>query len=310
MKSFYFFFIFFTHSMFWRILIYTLLFLWALSGIIELIRMQFHKIEKIIPDTIDPHAPGIQYVGHGTSLIQINGIRILTDPVLPNSISGFLKRFRTAGIDKSLLSTIDVVLISHKHADHFNLRSIKKMKREILILAPPKIATALRKKGFVNSIDFTVGMNYKQFGITFHAVPSQHPTSPDAIGFIIEGKYIIYFPGDTALSEQIMKEIGNRFRIDIALLPIGCYRGRVFGLFPVSYSNWHMGPKDLPLAQQYLNAKLIIPIHWGTFIIGSEPIEEAMTLLKMVMKNEGRDLPIKILEHGRWMPFENNLEQS
>ncbi len=266
--------------------------------------MSAHKIEKIFPEKIDPIKPGIQYVGHATVLIQMNKVRILTDPVFPDSISLFLKRFRTAAIDPSILETIDVVLISHKHADHFNLQSIQTLPREILILAPPRIAKSLRAKGFLNSKDFIVGMSVKHRGIIFHAVASQHPTSPEALGFIIEGDYVLYFPGDTALSESNMTQIGDRFSIDIALLPIGCYRGRVLGLFPVSFSKIHLGPTQISLAQQYLKAKCIIPIHWGTFIIGSEPIGEAMTLLKSVMENGGRNLPIRILNHGQWMLLE------
>jgi L-ascorbate metabolism protein UlaG (beta-lactamase superfamily) len=133
------------------------------------------------------------------------------------------------------------------------------------------------------------------------AVETAHPTAKNAMGFIIQENHTIYFPGDTALSQPIMEQIGTQFKIDLALLPIGCYRGEIFGFIPASFKRFHMGPDEIIQAIQHLQPKKVIPIHWGTFIIGSEPIDEARKKLDQIL--EKKSLPILILDHGRFTPL-------
>ena len=146
-----------------------------------------------------------------------------------------------------------------------------------------------------------IGESLQFKDLTIYGVSTQHTTARYAVGYIIEGSWTIYFPGDTALSEIKMREMGNNFEIDLALLPIGCYRGSIFSLIPISYRSIHMAPEQLVKADEYLHPKVIVPIHWGTFILGTEPIREVMDHLQTLIKKV--KLPVKILLHGKWISW-------
>jgi L-ascorbate metabolism protein UlaG (beta-lactamase superfamily) len=273
----------------------------VLSVLQNVLQMSIHKMIQIKPDSIPNDIDGIQYVGHGTVLIQMNGKKILTDPILTNRIAGFVRRFRSVGIQDEVLCKIDLVLISHKHSDHYHIPSLKKFRKDIKIFGPIGLKNRIGRYGFTNIEEMSEG-NVKDFdGISIHSVPTQHNSSRNAIGYVIKKDWTVYFPGDTAISEEKMRKIGTSFSIDIALLPIGCYRGKALGVFPISFSRIHMSPHQIPEAFSYLKPKIIIPIHWGSFIIGSEPINEAMGELQGKILPRNPDIPLCILKHGKWV---------
>lgn len=290
-----------------------------------------HGVKQVTPDAVPPGIDGVQYVGHGSVLIQLAGVRILTDPVLTRRFGGFFKRFVTPGLDPALYSDVDVVVISHWHRDHLHPRSLKLLNPDALLLVPVGLKKSLRRKGFQNVRELPYWEAVTVKGVRVTSVPAAHKTARHPAGYVfqvengsnreahetpetpeaheaprVEGESdkpngpTIYFAGDTALAEGPMREIGRRFGIDLALLPIGCYRGRVLGFIPVSYRRIHMAPADLPDAIAYLAPRRVVPIHWGTFVLGTEPIGEAKDRLEALVTGEPDELGVRVVPHGRW----------
>lgn len=269
-----------------------------------------HRTKSIIPDKITLQSDGVQYVGHATTFLRIDGTNILTDPILTQHFAVFFKRFVSLGLDQSVLGKINIVLISHWHKDHFHPRSLTKLNRDIELIVPIGIGSKLKRMGFKNIHELKVGDKVTIKNINFEAVPTIHGSAKNAIGFIIKGSWTVYFPGDTAYAPTIFEDLGKRFSIDLALLPIGCYRGRIFYLIPVSFENIHMPPEKLVPAVKLLHPKRVFPIHWGTFIIGSEPIHEAEERLRAIMKEQGESFPVRILPHGSWIAKQDFLNRN
>ncbi|GAB4323876.1 MAG: MBL fold metallo-hydrolase [Promethearchaeota archaeon] len=277
-----------------------------------------HRVRRVVPDPVPPGKDGVQYVGHGTALLRVDGVTFLTDPVLTKSISGVIRRFVSVGTTRDALRRVDAVLVSHWHADHFHPRSLKKLDRSVKCLVPRWPRTPLKvleRAGFVDVVEVApgdvVGVAPRGAagakGVKVHVVPTNHGTAKGAVGYVVEGKtWTAYFPGDTALDEQVMRGVGERFRVDLALLPIGCYEGRLFGFVPVSFRSIHMGPADLPRALEWVRPKRVVPVHWGVFRLGTEPARRSVEELRRML--DAGELPrerFAVLEPGQWADLQD-----
>ncbi len=264
-----------------------------------------HRTRDVTPDPIPEGEDGVQYVGHGTTLVSVDGTKILTDPVLTNQIGVVIRRFVSPGINEETLKRVNVVLISHWHTDHYHPRSLKKLDRDIKLFVPEGLEKRLTRFGFKHVQEVRPGdvidLEDLPGKLRINVVPTNHGTARGAVGYVIQGSWTVYFPGDTAFSESNMADIGSRFDLDLALLPIGCYRGRILGFIPISFRKIHMAPEQIPAAINLLHPKRVVPIHWGTFILGTEPIGEAPSRLKQIMREHHQQLPITLLKHGKWL---------
>lgn len=197
----------------------------------------------------------LTYVGHATVLIELDGVRILTDPVLTARLGPLLRHGPTPV--PAELGAIDAVLISHAHPDHFHRPSIEAIGREPLVLVPRGMRrAAIRLAHRTRELAVNQGIDVGAVRIT--AVPARHgrwPPHRDArpIGFLIEGSSGIYFAGDTALFAEMANLAGN---VDVALLPVGRW-GPPFGPNRLS-------PVTAVDAALLVKAGVAIPIHWGT----------------------------------------------
>lgn len=201
----------------------------------------------------------ITYIGHATLLIEINGVRLLTDPILSRRISGFLRRHHLIP-HAGEVGEIDAVLLSHMHHDHLHIPSLELVGRETRIVAPEGTAAFLRRRGFPNVTELKVGQRAWVQNVSIEATYAVHagrrpPFGPtaDCIGFLIDGSYRLYFAGDTDLFPD-MEEL--RHSLDLALLP-------VWGWGP-TLGTGHMDPERAAEALTLLQPRMAIPIHWGT----------------------------------------------
>lgn len=200
----------------------------------------------------------VTYVGHATLLIEIDGVRLLTDPILAPHVNGFLRRHHL--LPTTAVQGVDAILISHLHHDHLHLPSLQLMGQETLIIVPPGSAAMLRRRGFPNVVELAVGVAHWVKGVSIQATYAVHggrrpPFGPtaDCLGFLINGSHRIYFAGDTDLFAQ-MEGIGAG--LDLALLP-------VWGWGPTLGAG-HMDPLRAAEALTLLRPRLAMPIHWGT----------------------------------------------
>jgi L-ascorbate metabolism protein UlaG (beta-lactamase superfamily) len=199
----------------------------------------------------------IVWVGHSTILIEMDGTRLLTDPLLRGRL---LHLRRVAPVDREGLEGPDVVLISHVHRDHLDFPSLQRLGLDTRIVVPTGAAALLRRKGFRKVDELSIGEEIAIGNVVVGGVPAIHDSKrrPFGIravpmGHLVRGSHSVYFAGDTDVFDG-MAELAP---VDVALLPI-------WGWGP-SLGSGHMGPGEAADAALLLRAGVVIPIHWGTY---------------------------------------------
>jgi L-ascorbate metabolism protein UlaG (beta-lactamase superfamily) len=201
----------------------------------------------------------LRYVGHATVLIELNGVRLLTDPLLRGRVAHLR---RATAIETSPLRDLDAVLISHLHFDHLDLASLRHIGQEMLVVAPHGAGSLIRRKsGVANVLELRAGQQIEIGAVTVRATHAEHDPGrlpfgvrAQPLGYVIEGAgRSVYFAGDTDLFDRM----ADLAPVDAALLPI-------WGWGP-SLGTGHMDPQRAAQAAGLLRARLAIPIHWGTY---------------------------------------------
>ncbi len=165
-------------------------------------------------------APRITWIGHATVLIEIDGVRLLTDPFLRDRL-GPLRRHGPMP-DLDAIGRVDAVLLSHAHPDHFDRASLRRLPGRPLIIVPRGLGRAVERSGF-DAVEMLPDELTAVGSVGIRAVPARHgrwPRHPSAatLGFLVEGGSSVYFAGDTSLFLGLSRLAG---RVDLALLPIG-----------------------------------------------------------------------------------------
>jgi len=212
------------------------------------------------PDSPDG-ASALTWIGHSTALIELDGARVLTDPVLRERI-GPLRRIvpmPAAGVSADL----DAVLLSHLHADHLDLPSLQQLPAETAVIAPAGAGAWLSRQGIANVQEIAAGQELAVGSLTVAATPARHdsrrrPGGPraNAVGFVLSGSSSVYFAGDTDLFDEMSSLAGS---VDVALLP-------VWGWGP-TLGPGHLDPARAATAAQRIAPRLTVPIHWGTYAL-------------------------------------------
>jgi L-ascorbate metabolism protein UlaG (beta-lactamase superfamily) len=249
--------------------------------------------------TPSPEKARITYWGHATTLIELDGVRILTDPVLRNFLKGLRRAVEVTPIAADLLP-LHLIAISHAHYDHLDRPSLKRLPPDTPLLLPPGHARIARRLGFPLVGDLRSGESVRIGPVEVVAVPAKHvggrsPLNPRGTphGFIFRGsRATVYFAGDTGFFSGL-RTIGTRFRPDAALLPIGGYRP----LFK-KWLRMHLSPAEAVEAIPLLGARVVVPIHWGTFKVSAEPLEEPVRLLRDLVRQNGLQRVVRILQPG------------
>ncbi len=201
----------------------------------------------------------VTFLGHATILIEIDGIRVLTDPILRERVGPLT---RTSGPpDKALWSGIDAVLISHSHWDHLDYGSLKLMGFDVPLIARTGMAGDFRSRGFRDVTELEPGGERLVGDVRIEAVHAEHKGfgppvggTDRCLGFILHGTQSIYFAGDTAYFEGMADfDIG----LDLALLP-------VWGWGPTAKPQEHLDPMGAARAAAVIKPRIAVPIHWGT----------------------------------------------
>ncbi|HEY2436623.1 MAG TPA: MBL fold metallo-hydrolase [Solirubrobacteraceae bacterium] len=212
---------------------------------------------------VSPATAAVTWLGHATALLELDGARLLTDPVIRDRI-GPLIRVGPA-IAKQTLGRVDMVLISHLHADHTDPRSLRDLGSAVPILAPAGARGWLRRHGLRAVREVEPGAKIRAGGLQIRSTPAVHdvrrrPLGPRAqpIGYVVEGSRSIYFAGDTDLFEGMTQMRGS---IDAALLPVSGWGHRV--------GRGHLDPERAARAAAMIAPAVAIPIHWGTFALAA-----------------------------------------
>ncbi|WP_224243058.1 MBL fold metallo-hydrolase [Hyalangium gracile] len=242
-------------------------------------RASVPRIEPDLTALATPPAPGegarLTWLGHASWLVQLDGVSLLIDPVLRDAINVVIRRNVPPGVPPEKLPPIAASLVSHNHYDHLDMPSLEAVRAPIVTgLGHAKL---FRGRRGMPCTELDWWGSTKVGPVTVHYVPSQHWSRralADANemlwgGFVIEGSSSrLYHSGDTAYFEGF-KEIGRRHPgIDAAMLPIGAYDPAWF------MSKQHMNPEEAVQAFEDLGASRFLAMHWGTFKLTDEPLDE------------------------------------
>ncbi len=254
----------------------------------------------------------VTFINHATTLIQLDGINVLTDPIYAERASPFdfvgPHRVRPPGIKFTELPRIDAVVLSHNHYDHLNLETLERIANTwpgARFFAGKGNKALLEKHGLSNVVELDWWETRELGPITVHSVPNQHFSNRglcDADGtlwtaWVLEGKGgRAYFGGDTGYGKhftQVQEKLGP---MRLAVLPIGAYLPEWF-MAPV-----HMAPHEAVQAAIDLKATLAVPMHFGTFALADDGETEPVAALQAALAEkpapfvvlgfgEGRDVP-------------------
>jgi L-ascorbate metabolism protein UlaG (beta-lactamase superfamily) len=201
----------------------------------------------------------VTFVGHATVLIEMDGVRVLTDPILRTRL-GPLTRSAEPPKPESW-SSVDVVLLSHSHWDHLDYGSLKLIGSDVPIIAPRGQAAELHKRGFREVVEVVAGDDHEIGGLRIETVHAEHkgfgpPVGGTelSLGYIVHGSQSHYFAGDTAFFEGMADFDAG---LDVALLP-------VWGWGPTAKPSEHLDPMGAARAAAVIKPRFAIPIHWGT----------------------------------------------
>ncbi len=275
--------------------------------------------------------PSVTWIGHATALIQMGGKNVLTDPMFSERASPFSflgpRRKVPLPVQIAELPHIDLVVISHNHYDHLDRSSVEQLNLQAggppLFLVPLGLRDWFANLGITNvrEMDWWDKTSLENLDIYF--VPAAHWSARGPFdrsetlwgGWVLQSvqmapgndvpaaaqaePFSVYFAGDTGYSKDF-RDIGERFgRFDLALIPIGAYAPRWF------MQNQHVDPAQAVLIHEDVRAKRSIGIHWGTFELADEALDEPPQELARALREARLPLDQFItLKHGQTLKLD------
>jgi L-ascorbate metabolism protein UlaG (beta-lactamase superfamily) len=247
----------------------------------------------------------LTFIGHSSFFIQMGEQNVIIDPNFARWLF-VLKRLKKPGVRMRDLPAIDLVLVTHAHFDHLHRPSLRTIVQQArrrraplpVIVVPHHVVDLVSDLGFQEIVELDWWDNYHQQGLTVTHVPSRHwgarmleDSHRGYGGYVLrDDQHSIYHAGDTAYFPGF-REIGQRLAPELALLPIGAYN-------PASFRNVHADPSDATRAFLDLNARWMVPMHYGTFRLSHEPVDEPLQLLAQEAKAAGIEDRVRVMEEG------------
>ncbi len=277
---------------------------------------QFTRLVRhsaVTPRTGSTHQPqlvlagqlGVTFIGHSSFFLQIGGQNVIVDPNFARWIF-ILKRLRQPGLNLRDLPPMGVVLVTHAHFDHLHRHSLRAIARQTrcqtgkapVLVVPHHLFDLVSDLGYKEIVELEWWSTHRQGPLEITAVPAKHwgarvlkDSHRGYGGYVVRsGEHSVYHAGDTAYFSGF-REIGERLSPELALLPIGAYH-------PESFRTVHTSPADATRAFLDLKARWMIPMHYGTFKLSHEPIDEPLQFL--AREAEAADVKDKVivLEEG------------
>ena len=240
---------------------------------------------------------GLTWLGHSTVVIDLEGTRVVTDPVLRARV-WHLRREGPVAADA--LGDLDAILLSHTHYDHLDLRSLGRLDRNLTVVAPRGVGRLVRRRGFGRVFELEVGEELALGAVRIRATHAEHessrgPFSPStpSLGYVVDGRARIYFAGDTGLFPQMSKIAP----VDVALLPVAGWGPRL----PAG----HLDPAGAAEALRLLRPKAAVPIHWGTLwrLFADRPDDRPAREFVRIARELAPEVDVRVLSIGETLPL-------
>jgi len=234
----------------------------------------------------------VQWVGHSTVLLQLGDRMIATDPLIVPTVGLLSKRLVKPGVDADGFPRLDLAVISHVHFDHLSYGSLEELAPKIELLAIPDGAFSYLPNFSCEARDAAAWSTIEHAGIRATAVPAAHggwrygidaSWTGSAVGWVLERDGLsVYFAGDTGYDAEQFAAIRKTWpKLDLALLPIAPMEPHTL------VGAWHMDPAEAVRAFRELGARVMVPIHFDTFINSLDAPGDAPVVLAAEVKKQG-----------------------
>jgi N-acyl-phosphatidylethanolamine-hydrolysing phospholipase D len=259
-------------------------------------RADFKEIDALRPgvrtggaEALASGDPVAVWIGHATWAVRIGGQLVVTDPIWSTSISGVVPRLVEPGVARDAMPPIDLVVVTHDHRDHMDMPTLKALGDAPLYIVPLGNGPRIAKLGTRNVVELDWWQTHEHGSLSITLVPARHWSMREPWnrndtlwgGYVVRGpEGTFYHSGDTAYGEHF-GEIGKRFEIDWAMLPIGGYAPRWF------MEPQHVDPVEAARGFVSLGARNFLAMHWGTFRLTDEAIGEPPERLRAFWRDEG-----------------------
>jgi L-ascorbate metabolism protein UlaG (beta-lactamase superfamily) len=252
-----------------------------------------------------PGALGVTFIGHSSFFLQTGGVNLVVDPIFAPWLF-VLKRLRRPGLRIHELPPLDAVLVTHAHFDHLHRPSLRALARATrlksgrtpLLIVPANCSDLVFDLGFDRVEELSWWQEFQLDGLRITATPAKHwgarvirDMHRGYGGYVLDdGHHSLYHSGDTAYFSGFA-EIGERLHPQVALLPIGAY-------YPDSFRAVHTSPEDALRGFIDMGAQTMIPMHFGTFKLSQEPMDEPVKRLLSAARKIGVENRVHVLEEG------------
>jgi L-ascorbate metabolism protein UlaG (beta-lactamase superfamily) len=239
----------------------------------------------------------LTWLGHSTVVIEVDGTRLLTDPVLGCRVWHLR---REVAVDPRALGRLDGILVSHAHFDHLDHASLHRLDHSVPVVVPQGVGRTLRRWGFERVSEVAAGDELPLGALALRAVPAEHESGrwplaakSAALGYLATGSTSVYFAGDTDLFPG-MESIAP---MEVALLPVSGWGSRL----PAG----HLDPAGAAAALRLLRPRLAIPIHWGTFRtpFAAAPSDEPAVEFARSAAEVAPEVEVRVLRIGETLPL-------
>jgi L-ascorbate metabolism protein UlaG (beta-lactamase superfamily) len=247
----------------------------------------------------------LTFLGHSTVLVDLDGVRVLTDPLFGHMGAGSIRRQVPAVAPDGLIG-LSAVFISHGHWDHLDLASLRALPGQPVFIVPAGLGTVVAKAARGPVHELRAGDRLQIGGLALEAVHAEHSrrrslftTAEGALGLLFTGSTSVYFAGDTDLFEDMANLAG---RVDVALLPVGGWGPRL--------GRGHLDPRRAAEATVRIRPSIALPIHWGTLYplglrrLARRRFESPGEAFREAVAARGQGVDVRILQPGQSMPLE------
>jgi L-ascorbate metabolism protein UlaG (beta-lactamase superfamily) len=256
----------------------------------------------------------ITYIGHATLLLDFGRVRVLTDPNFDDKLGFFLPRVTPPGVKMTELPHIDAILLTHAHADHLSFSSLRGLPNGTPVYAPPAVARWLERDGITSARAVQPGELIRVGNVTISTAVARHVGARYGIDrwrgaahmyLLDDGDMSVLFTGDTAITPDAvaLAETILPRHVDVALLPIGFAPRWKESLF----RRGHLTAADALSLFQQLNARILIPFHWGTFRHVTSGAYDAIRVLRALLVGHAEAKRVTILPPGESLTIDRSV---
>jgi L-ascorbate metabolism protein UlaG (beta-lactamase superfamily) len=249
----------------------------------------------------------LTFLGHSTVLVDLDGVRVLTDPLLGHLAAGAIRRHVPAVLPAALVG-LTAVFVSHGHLDHLDLASLRALPGQPALIVPVGLGRVVAGVAHGAVHEMRAGDRLRVGDLTLEAVHAEHgrrrsllTTAEGALGVLIDGSTRVYFAGDTGLFPAMSELAG---RVDVALLPVSGW-GLTLG-------PGHLDPWRAAEAAALIRPAIATPIHWGTLHplglrrLAGRRFEGPGEAFREAVAARAAGVEVRVLQPGQSMPLDGH----